>query len=212
MCLPHRGLETATSLVRMLARGPRKATGSGTMGRHRSSDELCSSAIPALLDRFGRLPFRKVHVKRSALTLVLIAVCAACARSAPTPSVGPRSSDVDVRRVGIYEEAFRSLYATEGWYTPVILDERICIGGSPGTQPDGTCPDRFSAVEQQAILEALSDLPHVGFTNDAASVARQIFHDDIHDAGLLSVGPISGTGDRVEVQAASTAAGLAANG
>jgi hypothetical protein len=154
---------------------------------------------------------RECRVRRGlACALVFLAVAPACAHSVISPRGPERSSAIDERRVGIYEAALRELHSTEGWFDPVIIDERICAGvGSADAEIDHrNCPDWFSAEEQQALLRSLSDLPNVRFTNHAPSITRRIFHEKIKNAGLLLVGPISGWGDRVEVAGSAYCGGL----
>jgi hypothetical protein len=145
-----------------------------------------------------------------AFALVFLAVAPACAQSVALSSGPGRSSVIDERRVGIYEAALRGLHSTEGWYDPLIIDERICIGaGSADTEIDHrNCPDRFSPGEQHALLQALSDLPNVRFTSNAPHITRRIFRGEIENAGLLSLAPISGSGDRVEVAGSAYCGGL----
>ncbi len=146
-----------------------------------------------------------------ALVLVLVVIAAGCGRldRSSGGGEGPPSPTVDAREIAIYEAAIRSLAATEKWFDPVLLDERICTGaGDPMTTIDAPCESRFTDDEQAALLSALADLPGVRFVADGADVTHKIFEGELKGAGLIGVGPIAGDGDRVEVPGKSYCGGL----
>ena len=116
---------------------------------------------------------------------------------------------IDQRTIDVYAAAIRSLAGTEGWFDPILIDDRICAGaGDPMSETGDPCTDRFSAAEQTALLEALADLPGVAFVDDAERVTQRIFDGKLQGAGLLAVGPIDGDGDRVEVPGEAYCGGL----
>jgi hypothetical protein len=146
-------------------------------------------------------------MKARRLIVAFAVVCGACTQSAPAPqphetglsTPQPQETELDQRRMAIYEAAFRALYETEGWYDPMIIEHRICAGaGSVSAERTGTCRDIFSAEEQQEFVDTLSDLANVRFTHRAQLVTKRIFRGT-GSAGLFSVGPVVGRGDRVEV-------------
>jgi hypothetical protein len=57
-------------------------------------------------------------------------------------------------------------------------------------------------------LDELADLPNVRFVKNADAVTRRIFKGRIEGAGLIEVGPIEGSGDRVEVPGQAYCGGL----
>jgi hypothetical protein len=124
---------------------------------------------------------------------------------ATTP--GTASPQVDQRTVEIYASTIRALAGTERWFDPVLIDERICEdAGDP--MGDGSPCGRFTDAEKTAILSAVSELPNVRFVTDGDAVTRQIFKGKIEGAGLISVGPISGAGDVVQVPGEAYCGGL----
>jgi len=147
--------------------------------------------------------------------LVLVALsavsCGGLRNDGPGSGGGPtQPPEPDPDRVEIYSEAFRELAATEGWFDPVLLDERICpdsgdVGGDAEQRP---CHDTFTEAEQAAILSELADLPNVRFVADAERISERIFEGTLQGAGLLSVAEIDGDGDRVEVGASAYCGGL----
>jgi hypothetical protein len=157
-------------------------------------------------------------MKRRAVLLVLIGVTAvSCGRlqdDGPTSGGGPAESpQPDPDRVEIYASAFRALAETEGWFDPILLDERICpeagdVGG--GGEPD-PCIEAFTEAEQAAILSELDDLTSARFVADAERIQDRIFEGELQGAGLLTVGEIDGDGDRVEVGGRSYCGGLCAH-
>jgi hypothetical protein len=157
-------------------------------------------------------------MKRHAAVLALLAlVVVSCGRlrdDGPTSGGGsPGPEAPDATRVEIYASAFRALAETEGWFDPVLLDERICpdaghVGG--GGQP-APCTHAFTEAEQAAILSELADLANARFVADAKQVEDRIFEGKLQGAGLLTVGEIDGDGDRVEVGGRSYCGGLCAH-
>jgi hypothetical protein len=150
--------------------------------------------------------------RRMILILIAMTVLAgACARAVPAGGSGsPVSGDdpVDQRVVDVYAAAIRALVATERWFDPVLIDDRICEEAGDPMGGDDSCLRRFTDAEQGALLVKLSDLPHVEFVADGDAVQRQIFAGKIHGAGLIAVGPIAGSGDRVEVPGEAYCGGL----
>jgi hypothetical protein len=157
-------------------------------------------------------------MKRNAAILVLLVlVVVSCGRlrdDGPASGGGPSGpEEPDATRVEIYASAFRALAETEGWFDPVLLDERICpeagdVGG--GGQP-APCTKTFTEAEQAAILSELSDVANARFVADANQVEDRIFDGELQGAGLLTVGEIDGDGDRVEVGGRSYCGGLCAH-
>jgi hypothetical protein len=151
-------------------------------------------------------------MKRSPLALVVALLAVACARPGSDPGSAGEPTDPDSTRVEIYSSAFRALAETEGWFDPVLLDERICPDVADFEAGDPTpCEERFTEAEQAAILEALSDLPNVRFVADAERMRDRIFEARLEGAGLLSVGPIEGDDERVTVGGQSYCGGLCAH-
>jgi hypothetical protein len=146
-----------------------------------------------------------------ALVLALVVIAAGCGRLDRLPGAGDGSPSpaVDARKIAIYEAAIRSLAGTEGWFDPVLIDERICAGaGDPMTVIGTPCEGRFSEDEQTALLSSLGDLPGVRFVANGADVTHRIFDGGLKGAGLIGVGPIVGDGDQVEVPGKSYCGGL----
>jgi len=155
-------------------------------------------------------------MRRVLAASALILVAASCTGEGPRlvgPPAGPtgqQPTGPDPTRVGIYTAAFRSLAETEGWFDPVLLDERICpdiwdLGGR------GACDERFTEEEQSEILAGLSDLPRVRFIDDADRIQDRIFSGDLQGAGLLTVGGIDGDDELVTVAGRSYCGGLCAH-
>ncbi|MCI0635003.1 MAG: hypothetical protein L0206_13975 [Actinobacteria bacterium] len=150
---------------------------------------------------------------RSTLVLVVALVLVACARQDPNgPGSGGDPTGPDPIRVQIYTEAFRALAETESWYDPVLLDERICPDVAEVTVIDPKpCEERFTEAEQAAILASLTGLPNLRFVGDFELIRDRIFADELQGAGLLTVGPIEGDGDRARVDARSYCGSLCAH-
>lgn len=151
-------------------------------------------------------------MRRLVPVLILLSVIAAGCGRLTRPGAGgdaAGSPSVDTRKIAIYEAAIRTLAGTEGWFDPVLIDERICAGaGDPMAKIGAPCDERFTAEEQAALLAALSDLPGVRFVSDGDAVTKRIFDGELKGAGLLGVGPIGGDVDRVEVPGSSYCGGL----
>jgi hypothetical protein len=142
-------------------------------------------------------------------TLALVAAACAAQGSATSGSTG-QPTGPDRTRVEIYTAAFRSLSETEGWFDPVLLDDRVCpqvadLGGR------GPCRQRFTEAERAAILEGLADLPNVRFVDDAERIQDRIFSGGLEGAGLLTVGGINGGDELVTVAGRSYCGGLCAH-
>jgi hypothetical protein len=157
-------------------------------------------------------------MKRHAALFVLLAMAVfSCGRpSNDGPGSGgrePAPEEPDATRVEIYASAFRALAETEGWFDPVLLDQRICpeAGDVGGTGEPAPCTRAFTDAEQAAILSELTDIPHARFVADAKQVEDRIFEGELQGAGLLTVGEIDGDGDRVEVGGRSYCGGLCAH-
>jgi hypothetical protein len=151
---------------------------------------------------------------RRTLTLltVLAIVAIGCGRLAsddPSNGAAAGGEPIDQRKIDVYEAVIRSLADTEGWFDPVLLDDRVCPGtGDPMSETGDPCTERFSDAEQAALLAALADLPGVAFVHDADRVTQRIFDGKLQGAGLLAVGPLDGDGDRVEVSGEAYCGGL----
>jgi hypothetical protein len=157
-------------------------------------------------------------MKRYAVLLVLLALavgsCGRLADDGPASGGGePAPEEPDATRVEIYSSAFRALAETEGWFDPVLLDERICpdAGDVGGTGEPAPCTGAFTDAEQAAILSELADVANARFVADAKQVEDRIFEGELQGAGLLTVGEIDGDEDRVEVGGRSYCGGLCAH-
>jgi len=150
-------------------------------------------------------------MRRALAVSALLVMAAACAARAPgTGGPGTEPTGPDPTRVEIYTAAFRSLADTEGWFDPVLLDDRICPAiGDPGGM--GSCGERFTEAEQAAILAELGDLPGIRFVPDAERIQDRIFSGGLSGAGLLTVGAIDGDDQRVTVAGRSYCGGLCAH-
>lgn len=142
--------------------------------------------------------------------LAIVAVgCGRLASDGPKNGAAAGGEPIDQRKIDVYEASIRSLADTEGWFDPVLIDDRICVGtGDPMGETADPCAERFSDAEQTALLAALADLPGVAFVHDADRVTQRIFDGKLHGAGLLAVGPLDGDGDRVEVSGQAYCGGL----
>jgi hypothetical protein len=151
---------------------------------------------------------RRILLLVTAFTIV----ATGCGRLASDSSGdGPAAggASIDQRKIDVYEAAIRSLAGTEGWFDPVLIDDRICAGtGDPMSETTDPCTERFLDAEQTALLTALADLPHVAFVHDADRVTQRIFDGKLQGAGLLAVGPLDGDADRVEVPGEAYCGGL----
>ncbi|MGH2672352.1 MAG: hypothetical protein ACRDHC_05190 [Actinomycetota bacterium] len=157
-------------------------------------------------------------MKRHAALLVLLALavvsCGRLADDGPASGGGePAPEEPDATRVEIYASAFRALAETEGWFDPVLLDERICpdAGAVGGMGEPAPCTQAFTEAEQAAILFELTDIPNARFVADAKQVEDRIFEGELQGAGLLTVGEIDGDGDRIEVGGRSYCGGVCAH-
>jgi hypothetical protein len=152
-------------------------------------------------------------MKRSPLALVVALLAVACARPGSDPGSAGEPTGPDPTRVEIYSSAFHALAEIEGWFDPVLLDERICpdAGDVGGNEKAAPCTETFTDAEQEAILSELADLANVRFVGNAPVVEARIFEGDLEGAGLLTVGEIDGDDDRVEVSGRSYCGGLCAH-
>jgi hypothetical protein len=147
------------------------------------------------------------------LALVLVS-CGRLRDDGPASGGGrPEPQEPDATRVEIYAAAFRALAETEGWFDPVLLDERICSGAGDvgGSGQPAPCTQAFTDAEQAAILSELADLTNARFVTDAEQVEDRIFEGALQGAGLLTVGEIDGDSDHVEVGGRSYCGGLCAH-
>ena len=152
-------------------------------------------------------------MRRGLAISALVVVAAACAGPDGSGSTGRAGEPTgpDATRVQIYAAAFRSLAETEGWFDPVLLDERICPdAGDPG-DGGGSCRERFSEAEQSAIVAGLADLRNVRFVDDGERIQDRIFSGGLEGAGLLTVGRIEGDDELVTVAGRSYCGGLCAH-
>lgn len=165
----------------------------------------------------GNVPMEGDPMKRQLALFVLVALatvsCGGLRSDGPGSGGGPaQSPEADPDRVRIYSSAFRELAATEGWFDPVLLDERICPDvADVATADPAPCEERFTEAEQATLLAELADFPGVRFVDDAERIRDRIFADELQGAGLLTVGPIEGDGDRVTVGARSYCGSLCAH-
>ena len=154
-------------------------------------------------------------MRRALAVSALVLVAVGCISQGPSPVAAPsrpgptgrEPTGPDPIRVEIYTAAFHALAGTEGWFDPVLLDERICpdiadLGGR------GSCRERFTDAEQAAILTGLADLPNVRFVEDARRIQDRIFSGGLQGSGLLTVGGIDGDDERVTVAGGSYCGGL----
>ena len=157
----------------------------------------------------------EVRLRRVLAVSAVVLVAAACTGQGPggpgssapkgEPSPGP-----DPTRVEIYTAAFRSLAETEGWFDPVLLDDRICPeAADPGGRVP--CDERFTEAERAAILAGLADLPNIRFVDHAERVEERIFSGRLDGAGLLTVGRIQGDEETVTIAGRSYCGGLCAH-
>jgi hypothetical protein len=152
-------------------------------------------------------------MKRFAAVVVVALAAASCGGlrtdgpGSGAGATGPTGPDRD--RVEIYSSAFRALAETEGWFDPILLDERICpAAGDVMAETEEPCGETFTEAEQAAILAELDDLANVRFVGDAERVEARIFEGNLEGAGLLTVGEIDGDGDRVQVGGSAYCGGL----
>jgi hypothetical protein len=156
-------------------------------------------------------------MRRTILTAsiaVLLLPLAACTNGRPGSQGGDpssASSGPDQYRLRIYEAVIRS--QIEFGDQRVWVLDRICPnagrGGAGGGH--GKCPEAFSPGEQDALLEALTDVPTVRFVHDTRPLTQRIFDGRRHGQ-IVRVGPIVERGGRVEVPASHYCGGLCGGG
>jgi hypothetical protein len=155
-------------------------------------------------------------MRRTILTLsiaVLLLPLAACADRRPDSdgAIGARRVPVEGhRRLRIYDAVIRS--QIEFRNERVWIFDRICPNAGRGRAGggDGRCPEEFSPAEQDALLEALTDVPSVQFV-DTGRLTERIFDGKEHGQ-IVRVGPIVERGGRVEVPASHYCGGLCGGG
>lgn len=149
--------------------------------------------------------------------------------ASPSASPGrPSLTASERRRVAIAAAVFDAIYRDEmgdrpeDRYEQVFLNARICKvtrefpGGDmelvPVDAAEGeVCHASFTSDEQVALLTALPGLPNAAFTLEPGEVGERILEGDLAGNGvLLSMGPIEGSGARVEVLALEYCGGLCA--
>ena len=144
------------------------------------------------------------------LTAGLVLITAAgCARQAmagdPAPS-GPGSAGED-RDGAVYTQVLRRYLSTPGensfpertFRHVYVLDQAMPDSGDPQARPVAGEP--IPAATQRAVAGALADVGPVTFVADRESVL--VMRDGcaaVKDGGILvTLGPVDGDGDRVEV-------------
>jgi hypothetical protein len=163
--------------------------------------------------RRGILYPRREPMRRPAIMVCVLILATACAKSpGPAPALAGRtepSPSIDPQRVGIYEAVVRSQIEFRGEH--VWIYDQICEDAEAAGESDGRCPEAFSADEQRALLEALSDVRKVEFVSNTAGLTDRIFDGDV--AGqIIRVGPIVERNDRIEVAASHYCGGLCGGG
>lgn len=129
----------------------------------------------------------------------------------PAPSVsGPPAAALDAtdaRAAGVYAQVLRRYLSTPAensfpertFQRVFVLDRTVPVGGYALADPGTGAP--IPAGTQRAILAALSDLAPASFVAGKDSVL--VAHDGcgvVKDNGILvTLAPVSGDGDRVEV-------------
>lgn len=133
------------------------------------------------------------------------------------------------RRVAIASVVFDTLYRDElgdrpdDTYEQVFLNARICkvtreVPGHAdmelvpvGAVEGEVCQAPFTPDEQTVLLAAPSGLPNATFTLESGQIGERILEGDLAGTGiLLSIGPIEGSGARVEVLASTYCGGTCA--
>jgi hypothetical protein len=148
-------------------------------------------------------------MRRSSIVLAAFLIATACAKpAAPGAGSGP-SPSIDAERLGIYEAVIRSQIEFDE--ERVWIYDRICEGAEGPGSAEGTCPDAFSPDEQQALLQALSDVPHVEFVSGTDALTDRIFNGEV-TGQIIRVGPIVERDDDVEVAGSHYCGGLCGGG
>jgi hypothetical protein len=116
---------------------------------------------------------------------------------------------LDAGRLGIYEAAIRS--QIEFVDETVWIFDRICADADGATAAGAECPDAFTPAEQDALLQALADVPHVRFIGDTETLTQRIF-DGKERGQIVWVGPVVERDGRFEVAASHYCGGLCGGG
>ena len=145
---------------------------------------------------------------RERLSTLLVAVLAGTACAG-----GPRASEPD-RHVAVYAAVIRHMTAEKGQASgyPVIyvLDRLDPAAGNPASGGEPTTP--IPEEVQAGIRQGLTDVGNIEFISDADSVkAPEGQGGRVKGGGiLLTLGPIRGEGERVQVPANGYLGNLAA--
>jgi hypothetical protein len=143
------------------------------------------------------------------LSVSVLLALSACAKPTGRSIGGSTETGVDGRRLGIYEAVIRS--QIEFRNENVWIFDRICGGADGAAAPAGPCPDRFSAAEQEAIVTALTEIPHVEFVDATGALTHRIF-DGTEHGQIVRVGPIVERDGHVEVEASHYCGNVCAGG
>jgi hypothetical protein len=149
--------------------------------------------------------------------VVVLAGTAACAREAvagdpapaPPAATGGTADAGDTRDLAIYLEVLRRYLSSpndnsfpERTFQRVFVLDRAVPGiGDPQAHAQPAAGVPIPAATQQRIAAALTDLGPVAFVADRKSViVTRDGCDVVKDGGvLITLGPVGGDGDRVEV-------------
>jgi hypothetical protein len=90
-----------------------------------------------------------------------------------------------------------------------MLDRAVAGAGDPGWGAPGVGP--IPAAVRRAITHALADVAPVTFVASPAAAKDQEHPDRVRDEGILvTLGPLVGVGDRVQVKVDGFVSGVAA--
>ena len=148
-------------------------------------------------------------MRRSSIVLVGFLIATACAK--PTAAAGGSgpSPSIDPERLGIYEAVIRNQIEFKGQH--VWIYDQICEDAEGPGRSKGPCPDAFSQDEQEALLQALSDVPRIEFVSETDALTDRIFKGDA-TGQIIRVGPIVEREGDVEVAASHHCGGLCGGG
>jgi hypothetical protein len=142
-------------------------------------------------------------MRRTAALLVVVVALAGCA-DAPAPDAARRESQLDERRLGIYESLIRELVAQEdlgpgSTWDRVVIVSRICENAGEPEEPAG-CDDAFTSTEQQDLVRRLEGLgARVEFLADPSPLYDDAWLDGSSGTIVARVGMIRPDGDGVQV-------------
>ncbi len=166
------------------------------------------------------VPFRALFRRAPALGVLAAVAAGGCTwLSTPSPFGGTAQvAPVDERAIAVYEAVVRRLVARDhsfGGGDPGFTDVYIVDGPVRGaarfTWPRGKPRVRFSETVKSGLEAALPDLPPLTFvrTRSEAYGSREL--GGVKKGGvLLTLGPILGSGERVEVGTELWMSGLGA--